>query len=199
MIALRPEIPDYAPGADEPARRLECYVTPPAVIRALLAVELFTPVVWDCCCGSGAIARELVAAGYRVVATDIHDWGHGERRDLDFLATTEALAPSIVMNPPFSRAAEFAEHAWRLGVRKLAMVQRFAFWESLERVHGLWSRRPPQRLYGFDRRPAFWRIDVAPGDRGGSTPTAHAWFVWERGQPAGTAAGHLHLGDRGWA
>lgn len=53
----------------------EFYPTPPEGIRALLSVEAFDGPIWEPACGDGAIARELIAAGYDVVASDITNHG----------------------------------------------------------------------------------------------------------------------------
>ena len=66
-------------GATPEKRRapFEFYPTPPAAIRALLAAERFEGSIWEPACGNGAIARELIASGYEVAATDLADWGYG--------------------------------------------------------------------------------------------------------------------------
>jgi hypothetical protein len=188
-------------GLQALAEQREFFETPGPAARAMLAAELFTPVIWDPCCGSCALSREIERAGYQVVATDVENWGHGERRDLDFLsdAAWDELRLSlpeefsIVMNPPFSLAVAFVERALKLGARKIAVFQRLAWWEGKERVETFWRRNPPVRWYGFDGRVTSWRGDIPPGDRKGGSPTAHAWFIWEANQPPGPIAWHLRL------
>lgn len=175
---------------------LEGYETPLEATEALLEAELFTGDVWDPACGQGHMAAALAGYGYDVVLTDIADWGAGTRQD--FLTAEHLLADSIVVNPPFSLADAFVERALALGVRKLAVFQRFAWWESAGRAKGIWQRHPPNRVYGFDKRVTCWRFDVPPEERArrSNTPTAHAWFIWERGHPPGPVLGHLILPDR---
>jgi hypothetical protein len=182
------------------ATDLELWETPGPAAVTMLRAELFTPVVWDPCCGIAALTREIERAGYKVAATDIHDWGHGERRDLDFLSPdavefrrTLPADFSIIMNPPFSRAVEFVEQADRLGARKIAVFQRQAWWEGIERVASFWEQRPPNRYYSFDGRVTCWLGTIPPAERIGGGATAHSWFIWERGQPRGTLSGHLKL------
>src|SRR5262249_43677850 len=88
--------PDYS-GTRAP---FEFYPTPPSAIRALLSVELFAGDIWEPACGNGAISKELAAAGYDVVSTDITDWGYGEPGH-DFLACQSPRARNIVTNPPY--------------------------------------------------------------------------------------------------
>ena len=172
----------------------EGWETPPSGVWPLLDVELFTPRVWDPCCGLGSLAETLRRSGYDMGATDIEDWGYtGGTGGIDFLETTELLAPCVVMNPPFSLACEFVVHALRLGARKVAAFQRLAWWESDGRASAFWPKYRPQRIYGFDLKITCWRFDVPPQDRDGGTPVAHAWFVWEPGQPAGPLLGHLRV------
>jgi hypothetical protein len=51
--------------------------TPPRAVRALLTVEAFVGVIWECACGDGAISRVLEAAGHQVISTDLVDRGYG--------------------------------------------------------------------------------------------------------------------------
>ena len=56
---------------------------------------------------------------------------------------------------------------------------------------GFWNAYPPNRIYICESRANCWRIDIPPDKRTGSTTTAHAWFVWERGHPPGPVLGRL--------
>ena len=191
-------MPDIAANAlTVTAKRLEFYETEVGATASLLKAELFTPKVWDPCCGRGRITRELLAAGYQVVATDVHDWGFGDVRNQDFLAARYPAADSVVMNPPFSKACDFVDHAFDLGCRKVAAFQRWSWYEGRTRLLQFWSRRPPNRVYCFSDRVSCYRgdLDEAAIAAMSNTPTAHGWFVWERGQPFGTVSGHL-LMDR---
>ena len=59
------------------------YATEPKAARLLMDLEQFSPVIWECACGEGHLAKEFERAGYRVWATDLVDRGYGEV--LDFL------------------------------------------------------------------------------------------------------------------
>ncbi len=189
---------------EELARRSECFETPEWAAQAILERELLTPSVLDPCCGRGVLAQVAEAAGYVVAAIDLNDWGFGET-GLNFLSRTgpdvgrlfgfqRPPVPefSVFMNPPFSYAEEFVEHALELGARKIVSFQRFAWWESVERL-GFWERHRPARVYVTASRADCWRVDISPAERAerGGTPTAHAWFIWEDGHPATAALGHL--------
>lgn len=113
---------------------------------------------------------------------------------------------TVVMNPPFSLACQFVDKARELGARKIICFQRQAWRESLDR-RTWWEENPPARVWVCGARAACWRFDMlackhrdaatpcpnikrkakANPEYGGckrcmgSTPTSHAWFVWERG------------------
>lgn len=160
------------------------FVTPVWVTEALLEREVFPGPVWEPACGDGAMSRVLEAAGYPVLSTDLVDRGYGQG-GLDFLASSlpVQICRSIVTNPPFSLAGEFARHAVGLGVRKVALFGRLGFLEGQKRA-AFFERHPPSRIWIFARRATLWAGGAeAPEhkDRGGRM--AFAWFVWERGHP----------------
>ncbi|MGL1779392.1 hypothetical protein ACSTG7_23495, partial [Vibrio parahaemolyticus] len=63
-------------------------------------------------CGEGAIAQVLSAAGHKVVATDLVEYGFGIA-GVDFLKELRPRAKHIVTNPPYGSglADAFAERA----------------------------------------------------------------------------------------
>lgn len=172
----------------------ECFETPDVPIKLILERELLGRYVIDPCCGRGQLADAALAAGYsNVVASDLYDWGYGGV-GVDFLDPgygPSGMDATVFMNPPFSLACQFIEKAWAsLRVRKIVCYQRFAWYESRER-RDFWHAFPPNRIYTTESRWDCWRIDIPPSERKGSRPYPHAWYVWERGQPAGTLVGRL--------
>lgn len=166
-----------APLAD---RRNDLYETPPEAVRALLQVEPLPEAIWEPACGPGAIVRELRAAGKRVHATDLVDYGlEDSESGVDFLMERQApgfYIGSIVTNPPFKLANEFVAHALML-CPKVVMLLRLAFLESerrspildggrLARVHVFRNRLPMMHRHGW------------VGNKATNT-TAFAWFVWD--------------------
>jgi hypothetical protein len=158
-------------------RRDDCYAQ---AVHALLQVEQIPGIVWEPCCGPGAIVRELRASGRRVIATDLVDYGCPDSESrIDFLM--ESRAPSgveaIVTNPPFKLAAEFVEHALGLCPRVIVLA-RLAFLES-ERRSGILDDGRLSRIHGFiERLPMMHRHGWA-----GPKPTSQvpfAWFCWDR-------------------
>lgn len=176
---------------------LEHFETPQWAAREILKHEILTNIVIDPCVGVGILANEARAASYIVKAFDIHDWGFRDTHFevCDFLSILALDFPpqafSIFMNPPFSLAEKFVEKSFELGARKIVCFQRFAWWESRGR-RTFWDKYPPNRIYICGDRADCWRHDIAQDQRGSSSPTAHAWFVWEPAHPSGTLLSHIY-------
>lgn len=178
----------------EASVRLEHFETPVWAAEAILKKEIFNRVVIDPCVGIGILADAAREYGCVVVASDIHDWGYPCHLH-DWLQESvddyDGEIPfTVFMNPPFSLATQFVEKAFELGAQKIVCFQRFAWWESQSR-RAFWEKYPPNRVYICGDRAHCWRHDIPKNERGSSSPTAHAWFVWERGVPAGTILGHI--------
>lgn len=163
------------------------YPTPPEGTRALLRVEMFDGDIWEPACGDGAISKELEAAGYRVVSTDLVDRGYGRPR-IDFLMERQPLAPNIVTNPPFKMVAPFMRQALALSSRKMAMLLRLACLEGAERGD-IFATSPLARVWVFRRRLQFNRGGVKASDNGGMV--AFAWFVWDHAHSGPPTLGWL--------
>lgn len=69
------------------------YATEPKAAHLLMAEEQFAPMIWECACGEGHLAKEFISAGYHVYSTDLIDRGFGGVQD--FL-TSVAPPPSGV-------------------------------------------------------------------------------------------------------
>ena len=184
----------------EAAIKYEHYETAPWAARAILEVEPLIGGVFDPCTGSGilaeAVKKKFPSIMNPVYTCDIHDWGYPLSWQEDFLKSDICLKNSTVfMNPPFSLASEFVEHALRLGAAKVICFQRLAWFESRERA-AFFNFYQPDRIWLCGDRATSWRHDLSEKDRKvhpktgkprtGST-TAHGWFIWEAGsKPSGT-------------
>jgi len=162
------------------------YPTPPEATRALLSVETFDGPIWEPACGDGAISRELEAAGYEVVSSDLIARGYGESA-IDFLMEWQPRAPNIVTNPPFKHCAEFMRHAVSLSSGKVALLMRLACLEGAERRE-IYDSTPIARIWVFSKRLTMYRSGIATGEGG---MLAFAWFVWERGHTGRPVVGWL--------
>lgn len=162
-------------GSRTDAEKDHFYPTPPGGTRALLSVETFDGPIWEPACGEGHMSRELEAAGYEVVSTDLVDRGYGTPR-VDFLMEWQARAPNIVTNPPFKLGEQFARHALRLTTGKVALLCRLMWLEGSER-RKMFESAPLARVWVFSKRIGFLRNEIAT--TGGMVP--YAWFVFEHG------------------
>lgn len=192
LFALAPPAPRglgrMMVGGGEKVNRkaFDYYLTPVEVTRALLRVEgscLRTIAqerpVWEPCGRGGAIVRELVRAGFDVVATDVVPDPDNNVTALDLLAVKRALGAMVVTNPPFALAPEMILHLLdRLQVGYVALLLKASFFHAEER-RALFTRFPPARIHALTWRPDF----LSKG-----APTMEcAWFVWQRGWHLGTA------------
>lgn len=119
------------------------------------------------------MSRELEAAGYNVVSTDLVDRGYGTPR-IDFLMEWQPRAPNIVTNPPFKLAEQFARHALHLTTGKVALLCRLMWLETPSR-RNLFEQHGLARVWVFSKR-----LGMASGqvtDSGGKVP--YAWFVFD--------------------
>lgn len=165
----------------ENCKKFEFFETPSWVVERILDEELLESFLkLDPCCGLGAITNPLKERYDNVIATDINNWGYGNKI-VDFLSQEfsdhEKETPTdIIMNPPFSKACEFLLKAKELNYGKILVFQRFAWLESSVRRE-FWEKHAPSRVYVCGSRATCWRGDIK--NRASSTPTTHAWFVWD--------------------
>jgi hypothetical protein len=123
----------------------------------------------------------LATAGYRVVASDIADYGYGAT-GCDFLGDprewqAEIPVPScaaIVTNPPFNLAREFVVRALELTrpvKGKVAILQRHEF-DAPRGNHALFQLTGGVKLI-LHKRPRWSEEDKA------SPRFPYAWFCWD--------------------
>lgn len=189
--------------------RLGAFETDRWAAREILEYELMTPNVLDPCCGTGILAYAAMEAGHHVTTIDIYDWSQHFKcpkpQDIgDFLELKEVKGGpfTVYMNPPFDKACEFIDKGMELGARKIISFQAWSWRGSDKRVEW-WVENPPARIWICIDRATCMRFDVAhtciepeicatlPKKKGragakcrecmGSTPTTHAFFVWEAG------------------
>lgn len=203
-------------------KEAEFFETDPWAASRILDFELLTERVLDPCAGRGVLGDALIAKGYdhrKLVEIDLNAWPEQPKRistGIDFLSETirDDLYPlcsdwarqefSVMLNPPFSKTVDFVHQALDLGARKVLMFQRMAFLESSVRA-GFFQDMPPNRIWMCGDRATCWRGDlpetdilddhgevIVKGRKGRSSPTPHAWFVWERGHNGVMQTGHIY-------
>lgn len=156
------------------------YATDPQAVEMLLALETFSPLIWEPACGEGHISKVLAAHGHEVISTDLIYRGFGDPEPMDFLIETfPDFEGDIITNPPYSAGLEFVERALET-VRpggKVAMFLKVQFLEGKRRGE-LFAKTPPKTVYISRSRLAcakngdFFHIEKA---------IAYAWYVWEKG------------------
>jgi hypothetical protein len=164
-------------------RGLDLYETPEPAVSALLDDERFgdETIFWECANGRGAISRVLRSRGYRVIATDIEDYGADDARGgIDFLAQTAAPkgVTTILTNPPFMHANEFVRHALSL-VPRVVILERLAFLAGMGRSDII-DGGQLARVHVFRNRLPMIHRDGWTGPRVNNSAMPLAWFVWDR-------------------
>lgn len=171
--------------ARHPSRKIQgdYFATDPRAVPPLVAAEPLAPVVWECCCGGGDMARALVAAGIETYDSDAYDRGHG--RMLDVFDVRLPPAPVIVTNPPYESGfpVRLVRHARAIGARKVCLLLPMAWWDAAGRVDFLETECPPARVWNLAGRIRMARNGDWQGT-GKSPNRSYAWWVWDWSQPA---------------
>jgi hypothetical protein len=161
-------------GSPRERQHADWYPTPKDVTCVLFDRVQFEGDIYEPCCGDGSLA--VVAEddyGYSVFGTDLHNRGYGVGHGEAFnaLKVDKLLAPNIVTNPPFNKAAEIIVHLWSLRPERMAMLLKSTFWHAETRRH-IFESIPPARIIAPTWRPDFLGLD---------RPTMEViWCVWER-------------------
>ena len=175
-------------------RGVDLYETPIVAVEALLRVESLPHWLWEPAAGRGAIVRVLRDAGHAVIASDIVDYGEPLHFVADFLKQTKAPAncETVITNPPYQIAGEFARHALDLAPR-VYLLLRLAFLESIRRTDVV-ERRGLARVHVFRRRLPMMHRDGWNGPRA-SSAIAFAWFCWDRDSRGPTVVDRIGAGQ----
>lgn len=183
VMARRVEAPDS----------LDYFPTPPWATRALVQHVLIPRfpdtgplsvlTAWEPACGEGHMARPLAEEFGRVVATDVHGYGHGEVHDFLMPFLPHSLADGVdwvITNPPFRLAEAFITRSLAVAHCGCAVLVRTAFLESVGRFQALFRDRPPSVVAQFVERVPMVKGRV---DKEAASATAYAWLVWFKGAP----------------
>jgi len=129
----------------------DTYMTPIDAVYPLLDVEVFSDDVLEPCCGEGAISKVLEKSGFNVKSFDI-------RRDetiygdigVDFL-NYKGQHDNIITNPPYMIAEAFARHCLSTATKRVALLLKLTFLESLRRKDFFKTHPPARKSAGFKR------------------------------------------------
>jgi hypothetical protein len=160
------------------------YATPAWTTNLILHMLPTEGIIMEPSAGEGAIVGCLLAAGWppdmvRAVEIDPDRAAVCAKTGVktivgDFLGQDWPGTNCVLMNPPFSRAQEFIEHALHIVQPHHGMVVcllRLNFLEGQKRAafHGQY----PSDVYVMPRRPSFTGK--------GTDATGYGWFVWGPG------------------
>lgn len=138
------------------------YPTPKEVTKVLLDVCPINEIIWEPMCGNGAMIEIFKEAGIPFVASDI-------TTGQNFFDFKEAQAKLLVTNPPFNLAAPIIEHAFAIGVERMALVLKATYWQAKSR-HSLFLKHRPSLIMPLLWRPDFMNLGA---------PTMEVmWCVW---------------------
>jgi len=142
------------------------YPTPQSILDVLvenLGWDKNT-VIWESCAGDGRLVETFERAGYSVVA---HDILTGD----DFFDWSKAPSIALVTNPPFRPIRKFIDHAFKIGVLKMALVCPERLW-ACQRGKEQFLRHQPSRFVNLD-----WREDYL--GKGGKPDRSLAVSIWD--------------------
>jgi hypothetical protein len=166
---------------------LDHFPTPPWATRALCEwlclyasagrLHVKEMGAWEPACAEGHMARALAEYFSFVGASDVHDYGFGERQDFLLPDNIGRRSDWIITNPPFRLAEQFAKVAIERATHGVALLVRTAFLESASRYEGLFRFQPPTNILQFVERVPMFKGRL---NRQGSTATAYCWLVWTK-------------------
>tara|TARA_R100000808_G_scaffold6092_1_gene18279 strand:+ start:526 stop:1026 length:501 start_codon:yes stop_codon:yes gene_type:complete len=141
------------------------YPTPHSIINVLVAKLTWEKqVIWEPCAGDGRLAKVFNGLGHQTISHDIQT-GH------DFFDWKQAQAQALVTNPPFRQIREFIDHAFSIGVKRMALICNERLW-ACGKGFDQWQRHRPSCFVNLS-----WREDYL--NKGGSPDRALAISIWE--------------------
>lgn len=161
-------------------RELDAYFSPPEAVWSLLEIEKshLPDNIWEPAAGNGAIVNPLRQSGFKVLASDIADYGlEGCGSGINYLtAKQRPEIKGIITNPPYKLAKQFAEKALH-EVPYVALLLRTNFLESMTRM-SFFKKYPPSRIWISSRRLPMMHRHGWQGKRAPSN-ICFAWFIWD--------------------
>tara|TARA_R110002072_G_scaffold294613_1_gene464859 strand:+ start:637 stop:1134 length:498 start_codon:yes stop_codon:yes gene_type:complete len=143
------------------------YPTPHSIIDAVLPLLGWQDIKpWEPCAGDGRFADAIDKAFN--VDTLRHDITTGH----DFFNWHQAQAPDLVTNPPFKTIREFIDHAFAIGVQRMALLCNERLW-SCQKGYQQKQRHSPSRFINLT-----WREDYL--QKNGSPDRSLAISIWDR-------------------
>jgi len=142
------------------------YPTPHSIITVLLQeIQWYVAEIWEPCAGDGRLTYAIEEHGYKCVS---HDIATGN----DFFDFTKCASTNLITNPPFKPIRKFIDHAFDIGVERMALVvpeRLFACQKGYEQF----TKHRPSRFINLS-----WREDYL--GKGGSPDRALALAIWDQ-------------------
>ena len=165
------------------------YIEPSWCSKRLFEVENFNPhhPIYDPACGLGRILASAKQAGYQTIGSDIVD-RLSEDSEVDFALfdflnwqpQPSDYIETIVSNPPFGVAQQFAEKALDVAFGKIALLLPLTWIGGLKRSQWL-EATPLARILIIAPRPSMPPGPViVAGEKPGNGTKDFAWFIWNK-------------------
>jgi len=139
--------------------------TPINITEALLKHEKFDGEILEPCCGDGAISEILKNGGYKVISSDMIDYGYGEKKDLfEILDNYD----NIITNPPFTQQQTVKKHLLSITKKKLCLLW---YVKNLGNEIETKTSKNLKVVYVFNKKVEW--IETKLG-------WLFAWYVWEK-------------------
>lgn len=140
--------------------------------------------VWEPACGKGDMVSHIRAYGLPCCASDVEDRDCPDSWVADYYTCLKSRGGAIITNPPFNEIN--AKHGHGRWLRHTLAMPGWDYcalllsWDwPAARINGLGElldQNPFSYVYLLR-----WRLDFT-GE--GNPPNRHAWFVWDRRDPA---------------
>lgn len=151
------------------------YPTPESTTRALMEREVFLGDILEPACGDGSMSKVIMKYNHEVSSSDLIDRGYGTKGD--FFHEKNRF-DNIITNPPYKCAKEFVLKAKGLANKKIAMLLKLVFLESVNRYIMFKDKDfPLKKVLVFCRRQKIYKKGIIGKNAG---LIAYAWFIWDK-------------------
>ena len=153
-------------------RKGDFYETPTWATEALFEKEKFIGSVWECACGYGAMSN-VIQKYNKCISTDI-------MTGTDFLThSPDFEVDNIITNPPYSLANKFVLTAKMWAEKKIAMLLKLSFLESISRYRMFKDKEfPLKKVLVFCKRVQMYPYGTKKPKNSGTI--AYAWYIWDK-------------------
>lgn len=158
----------------------EFYATHPSVVKDLLREMQFNRFILEPAAGMGHLFKEITAAGYKCLATDLIDRKEPTvQGGVDFLeADFEVGKYDIITNPPYDLFIPFIKKVLEIAKDKVAFLLPMRYLSSKSR-YKIYQEYPPRYVYVYIEDILLARNGEFEKYHLGSRET-YAWYIWEK-------------------